>query len=136
MNDMKPAWLVRAALIVAITHLLIGFRWHQRSAAEYAAARRLSEDDRKRVLWGTMYDRLLALRERIPVESTLWWAFAAEPWFVAYYLQPRLLYIAGGAPASLDEMRRSHPQDWVLYEPGRFLTPSLDALPPLKSKEN
>jgi hypothetical protein len=66
------------------------------------------------LIWGPFYQQLLRAQSVIPEKATIRWVSSQPPWYVVYYLYPRLLFYGALSLQELPSVRRRFPSEWVL----------------------
>ncbi len=94
--------------------------------------RGLSNVQRRILQKGAWYQALLTIDHDIPPRASIRLVSSAPPWYLAYYLYPRLLRRGSEQPADLDRVRRQYPEEWTLLY-SESPTAEMKAYPPLKS---
>jgi hypothetical protein len=100
-----------------------------KALAAFRAVRGLSNPQRRFLQKGDWYRVILSLEDRIPMNASVRLVSSAPPWYLAYYLYPRLLKRGSEVLADRETVRRRYPTDWVLVYSES--PPQADLLPPL-----
>ena len=94
------------------------------------AVRKLSNPELRVVQWGDWYRAVMAVENQIPRGASVRLVYSSPPWYLAYYLYPRLLRAGSQSLADRDIVRERYPEEWVLV----YADPphaELTAYPPL-----
>jgi len=108
-------------------YLLQNFR---KAAIGFWGIHGFSNVDRRLLQRGSWYQAVLAVQNQVPQNATLVLVSPAPPWYLAYYLYPRLLTQGSNILSDRQKVRKNHPRDWVLVY-SEDASPELTAYPPL-----
>ena len=97
----------------------------------FSALHGLSNPQRRFLQKGDWYRVILSLENQIPIGATVRLVSPAPPWYLAYYLYPRLLKKGSEVLSDQEAVRAEHPDDWVLIY--AETPPQVKILPPLKA---
>ena len=95
--------------------------------------RRLANPDLRRLQWGNWYLAVHAVENQIPKSASVRLVYTSPPWYLAYYLYPRLLRQGSESLTGRQAVRELFPEDWVLVY-AETPHPELTAYPPLRPK--
>jgi len=102
-----------------------------KALAAFRAVEGLSNPERRFLQKGDWYRAILSLENQVPKNAEVRLVSPAPPWYLAYYLYPRLLKKGSEALSDEDAVRKRNPGDWVLVY-GES-PPEMKILPPLTS---
>ncbi len=123
-------WIRHALLGACVVNslFLIPNGWN--SVVSFRAVQGLSNIQRRYLQRGETYRALLELENHVPNFTTVRLVSSEPPWYLAYFLYPRLLKKGSDILTDRYEIRKRYPGDWVLvYSEGPH--PELTAYPPL-----
>lgn len=89
-----------------------------------------SNVERRLIQKGGWYQALLEVDRTIPPKASVRLVSSAPPWYLAYYLYPRLLLKGSDHPEDRDLIRNQFPDEWVLVYQEQP-TAEMKAYPPL-----
>ena len=85
-----------------------------KALAAFRAVAGLSNPERRFLQKGDWYRSILALENQVPKNAAIRLVSPAPPWYLAYYLYPRLLKKGSEVLTDEDAVRKRYPGDWVL----------------------
>jgi len=91
----------------------------------------LSNFQRRFLQRGDWYRAVLTVENQIPRQASVRLVSPAPPWYLAYYLYPRILKKGSENLADRKKVREQYLNDWVLVY-SEDTPPELTAYPPLK----
>lgn len=97
----------------------------------FRAVHGLSNPQRRFLQKGDWYRVILSLENQIPLDASIRLVSPAPPWYLAYYLYPRLLKRGSEVLSDQDAIHQRYPRDWVLVYSES--PPQVNLLPPLTS---
>lgn len=111
-------WILLVGLSVNFRFLIPQLRW---TLKIFQHAQTLSLEQKRLILFPTMYPDILRIRRIVPENATLWVVSPFMPSHINYLLYPRTLCIGSKSMGDLNKIRSLHPKDWVLthfaYDP-------------------
>ena len=110
-SSLQPFRVLWAACIV---NAFFFFPNGWKALAAFRAVQGLSNPQRRFLQKGDWYRVVLSLGNQIPLNATIRLVSPAPPWYLAYYLYPRLLKRGSEVLADEGRVRKRHPGDWVL----------------------
>jgi hypothetical protein len=125
-SNLLPIGVLGAACLVNAFFFLPN-SWKALTA--FRAVQGRSNPERRFLQKGDWYRVILSLENQVPRNASIRLVSPAPPWYLAYYLYPRLLKRGSEALADADAVRKRHPGDWVLVYAES--PPQMKILPPL-----
>ena len=95
----------------------------------FRAVKGLSNPQRRFLQKGDWYRVILSLENQVPQNAAIRLVSPAPPWYLAYYLYPRLLMKGSEVLSEESVVRKLYPGDWVLVY--SETPPQIKILPPL-----
>ena len=123
----RPLLVFLWAACVVNAYFFLPNGW--RALAAFRAVRGLSNPERRFLQKGDWYRVILSLENQVPLNASIRLVSPAPPWYLAYYLYPRLLKRGSEALSDADAVRLRYPGDWVLVYSES--PPQMKILPPL-----
>ncbi len=126
----RHSWTFFFLLLCCIVNFVFLLPNGWKAAQAFRDASGLSNPER-RILQGGHWHRVVTqVASQIPLEASVRLVSAAPPWYLSYYLYPRLLKNGSRVLSERDEVRKRYPSAWVLV----YVLPphaELTAYPPL-----
>jgi len=107
-------WLLAILCAAGIVNAYFFLPNSWKALAAFRAVAGLSNPERRFLQKGDWYGVILALENQVPKNAVIRLVSAAPPWYLAYYLYPRLLKKGSEALSDEDAVRKRYPGDWVL----------------------
>jgi hypothetical protein len=131
---MKPPsrfWILLALLGAGAVNSLFLIPHAARAAKTFYSFRGLTNAERRYLQRGNWYRAVFSIDEQIPLNASVRLVSPAPPWFLAYYLYPRLLKKGSESLSDRELVRKQYPGDWVLVY-SESSAAEMTAYPPLK----
>jgi hypothetical protein len=129
MKELNSKW-VRAVLLASCavnSFFLLPDAW--KAGLGCWQTRGLSNPERRILQKGDWYRVVVAVGGQMPTTASIRLVSPAPPWYLAYYLYPRLLKKGSETLKDLETIRTRYPGDWVLFY--AETPPEMKAYPPL-----
>jgi hypothetical protein len=94
----------------------------------------LTNAERRALMFGNWYSAVLNVQNHIPLGADIRLVSKEFPWYLTYFLYPRLIRAGSSDPTALQSVRQKYDQEWVLlYQEGE--KPELTPYPPFRPKK-
>jgi hypothetical protein len=131
MNRISSRWIFAVLLCACVVNsrFLLPNSWQ--AVKVFRDAWGLSNIQRRYLQRGEWYRGILNIDDKVPRRATLRLVSPNPPWYLAYFLYPRLLKKGSEALTDRGKVRKQYPSDWVfVYSEGT--PPEMTVYPPLK----
>src|SRR5262245_29201361 len=93
----------------------------------------MPNNQRRLVQRGAWYLAILKIEDQIPKQASVRLVSTAPPWYLSYFLYPRLLRQGSSNSKDLKKIRQRYPHEWVLFY-SEDKHPEMTAYPPIARK--